>query len=318
MATNTGFIDLMSFARGQELGNQMNWRDVINDINTRQSEQNLQMQQEQWAMAQPLQQERTQSALDAMQANREGAAWQAGVFQQSAALPAEQRTDFMLGEYNRRLRTLDPNTPAGAAQIRNAASVLTQQGYAALRAGDEVGARKILEQVATMYSPLDAQAQQRAKQTQYFEFLNQQAPGMFVQNPVTGAPVNMSELLIAQERLRQLGALPGNTVPAAQSMAPGETIVAPGAPVQPPGPTLQSMAAAQPAAPMPAPQLQPTAAAPYANVRWTDVINPWSIPNTQLRTDMTNWMPQWLTAPAPQPQRAVPFGSFNVFGGGFR
>lgn len=335
MATNTGFIDLMSFARGQELGNQMNWRDVINDINTRQAEQNLQMQQEEWALKMPVEQEKKQFALDALQANREGATWQASVSQQAAALPPEERSQFLLGEYNKRLRTLDPNTPAGAMQIRTTQNAMIQQGYAALRAGDETGARNIFGQVATMYNPLDAQAQQRAKQTEYFDFLNQQAPGMFVQNPVTGAPVNISELLVNRERLRQLGGLPGGNTTTAVQSAPAVTQMGPAEQTFDQGPVpagweqyLAKPPVAQTTVAPTAPvvRLAPTATAPYANVGWRDVLTPWSVSNQALRSDIANWMPQWLTAPSAPTgivagEQVVPRQMTyqpNVFGGGFR
>lgn len=313
MATNTGFIDLMSFARGQELGNQMNWRDVLNDISSRQQEQNMQIQADAWATRLPLEQQRAQAELDAGQARREAGMAHAELYQRVNALPPEQRTQALIEGINQRMRSLDPNTPAGAEQIIAANNHLVNTA-SRIAATDPEGAKQLLAQAVALNNPLAAQEQQRAYNQQQLQMLQERfGPQYFVADPRTGAPINMIPMMTAVEQYQRQYGQPG-VVPTQSSLAPNETVDTPSVATTPaPRP-----AAMPTVATTSAPQMQPTAAAPYSNVRWTDIINPWRVPNAQLRADVRNWMPQWLTAPTQQPAQQVPFGSFNVFGGGFR
>ena len=331
MATQTGFIDLMGFARGQELGNQMNWRDVLNDISSRQAEQNLQQQQQAWALALPGAQERAQSELDAIQARREAGMAQADLFQRAAALPEEQRAQFMAEDINRRMRSLNPSVPAGAAQIQGFNNMLVGEAQRAAQRGDTAGAQRLLAQAAALTSPLAGQDQQRAYNEQMTQMLQERfGANYFMADPRTGAPVNLIPTMTGVQQFERLfGGAPASQPAMPQVSSGADMPAAPlGVPPQNPqaipawlaanlnqgysaAPTgnVQTTPVAAPPVAVPA---GPTPQNPYQGVRWQDVFNPVSASNSQLRSDIWKWLTPATAATPSYSYQPTPFG------GGFR
>lgn len=175
MATQTGFVDLTAYARGAETANAMNWQDVFKDISSRQAEEALMQNQAQFGLKYPLAQLQTEDATATMQANRQLGQAQAEIWQQALKMAPEQRTDFVLGETQRRLSELNPADSTGRMQAMGWMQSLQRQLAEAVRTNDRASAQKIMAALPNLYSPF---AGQEAGRTQTQALADQKAAAL--------------------------------------------------------------------------------------------------------------------------------------------
>lgn len=153
------FIDLMGYARGAELANQENWRDVSNDINTRAAEERLRQSQITFDTDLPGYQFGKETALDQGLGARRGVEFQVGVLSEMNKLPPEQQAEFLANSFRSRLSNIAP-TPGGAQELNALRDMVTMQANKFLAAGDTRSAQSLFSAIPGVGQ---AQADQRGE-----------------------------------------------------------------------------------------------------------------------------------------------------------
>lgn len=257
------YLDLMSFARGQETANAMNWQDVFKDIASRQQEEALMQNQAKFGLQYPLAQLRTEDTTNALLGNRQAAQAQNEMLQQSMAVPKEQRTDFILNEVQRRLGGLNPADPQTQGQFASMMGTLQNQYAQAVQVGDRAGAEKIAAFLPTMFNPYAgkdaAEAKRMTQSQQLADMINQAVGGkMFAVGPDGSlqpiAAYSQQYRMLQPQTQPQIGEQPGANMSytpgfdlAAQPRNPLLDLILQGGPVQQPVVSTQQPAWGTPA-----------------------------------------------------------------------
>lgn len=160
MAVETGFLDLMAFAKGQEMGNQANWSDVKNAQEEQKNARNLAAFDTRF----PLLQNQVQSQLSllddaniARTASQATAGFQSNLIGAASKLPPEQRNKYIADNVAAQMQNLGDD-PVSQRVRQNVHEWSLRQG-AELMKTDPASAKQLFDAAGIGTMPQSPEAQ---------------------------------------------------------------------------------------------------------------------------------------------------------------